>query len=315
MSARTPPPHAADANQARASDPIASAWVSANAGTGKTEVLVKRVLRLLLAGARPECILCLTYTKTAAAEMQNRLLKELADWATTPTDELRKKLGRLLGTAPQDSEVQKARRLFASALEAKGGLKIHTIHGFCERLLQRFPLESQVTPHFSVLDERNAARLRRAAFDATIARAAENKGNALGKALAKIIGVAGEEYFRQVIDAVLAKRAELARMIALHGGASDWAEAEAAALKRLFGLAEDDEAALAEGLCSILTEAEIDAALAALSVHGGKQDDAKTEAGLRAARASRGEGRVGGFRGRLSHGGGEAAREALQQGL
>ena len=79
---------AADANQARASDPSASAWVSANAGTGKTEVLVKRALRLLLAGSPPERILCLTYTKTAAAEMQNRLLKELAAWATTPTEDL-----------------------------------------------------------------------------------------------------------------------------------------------------------------------------------------------------------------------------------
>src|SRR3954465_6289858 len=92
-----PPPQIGDANQARASDPSASAWVSANAGTGKTEVLVKRVLRLLLAGSKPECILCHTYTKTAAAEMQNRLLKELASWATMPSQALCGEIARLLG--------------------------------------------------------------------------------------------------------------------------------------------------------------------------------------------------------------------------
>ncbi len=91
MSTRTLPPEA-DANQARASDPSASAWVSANAGTGKTEVLVRRCLRLLLADFEPESILCLTYTKTAAAEMQNRLLKVLGDWATIGDDKLHQTL-------------------------------------------------------------------------------------------------------------------------------------------------------------------------------------------------------------------------------
>src|SRR3970040_1164390 len=95
MSARVPLLQEADANQARASDPPASAWMSANAGTGKTEVLVKRSLRLFLAGFRPESILCLTYTKTAAAEMQNRLLKELGEWATIKQEELREKLSML----------------------------------------------------------------------------------------------------------------------------------------------------------------------------------------------------------------------------
>src|SRR5262245_15032309 len=103
--------HAADANQARAPDPSASAWVSANAGTGKTEVLVRRVLRLLLAGSEPQRILCLTYTKMAAAEMQNRLLKELAAWATLEDGTLRERLAALLGRGPDDAEVKAARRL------------------------------------------------------------------------------------------------------------------------------------------------------------------------------------------------------------
>src|SRR5680860_1127955 len=248
--------HEADANQARASDPNASAWVSANAGTGKTEVLVKRSLRLLLAGARPECILCLTYTKTAAAEMQNRLLKDLAAWATLPGEDLHLSLTALMGHAPEDSDLQRARRLFALSLEARGGLKIHTIHGFCERLLQRFPLESAVTPHFSVLDERGAALLKRRAFDAIITRAAEDRESALGLALDTIITVTGEEWFRQVVDAVLAKRTELDRMVAYHDGLTAWAEAEGAALKRLFGVAEDAEDALVTALASVLSDAE-----------------------------------------------------------
>ncbi len=176
MSARPALPEEADRNQARASDPSASAWVSANAGTGKTEVLVKRVLRLLLAGFRPESILCLTYTKTAAAEMQNRLLDDLAQWATMSPEALREELAALLRRVPEEGDLREARRLFARALEARGGLKIHTIHGFCERLLQRFPLEAQVTPHFTVLDERGQALLRKAAFDFVIARASGGQG-------------------------------------------------------------------------------------------------------------------------------------------
>jgi len=288
--------HEADANQARASDPNASAWVSANAGTGKTEVLVKRSLRLLLAGAQPECILCLTYTKTAAAEMQNRLLKDLAAWATLPGEDLHAELTALMGHAPEDSDLQRARRLFALSLEARGGLKIHTIHGFCERLLQRFPLESAVTPHFSVLDERGAALLKRTAFDAVISRAAENRDGALGRALDTIITVAGEEWFRQVVDAVLAKRSELARMVAHHDGLSSWAQAEGEALKQLFGVAQDDEAALLAELSTVLDDAAIEVMLSALVSHGSTKDDAKTEEGLRGVCGSTDEARAAALR-------------------
>ena len=258
----------ADANQSRASDPNASAWVSANAGTGKTEVLVKRSLRLLLAGARPECILCLTYTKTAAAEMQNRLLKDLASWATMPPEALHEALSKLMGREPDDKVMAGARRLFAQTLEARGGLKIHTIHGFCERLLQRFPLESQVTPHFTVLDDRGAALLKRQAFDAVIAQAAEDRDGTLGRALDTIITVAGEDYFRQVVDAVLGKRTELAAMVAHHGGLTAWAAAEGQALKQLFGVANNTEEALTEELASVLTEAEMDGTLSGLAGAG-----------------------------------------------
>jgi len=282
----------ADANQALASDPNASAWVSANAGTGKTEVLVRRSLRLLLAGARPECILCLTYTKTAAAEMQNRLLKDLADWATISDEKLRGTLAALMGHAPDDKDMQRARRLFALSLEARGGLKIHTIHGFCERLLQRFPLESQITPHFTVLDEQGATLLKRVAFDAVIARAAEDRESVLGVALDTIITVTGEEWFRQVVDAVLGKRAELGRMMAHHDGLAHWAAAEGLALKRLFGVDEDTEVGLIDALAAVLDDAAVDTMLSALVSYGSTQDDKKTEEGLRGVPGSLGEARA-----------------------
>ncbi len=290
--------HETDANQARASDPAASAWVSANAGTGKTAVLVKRVLRLLLAGSRPESILCLTYTKTAAAEMQNRLLKELASWATMTDDDLRKALSKLRKDTPQESDLRTARRLFACTLEARGGLKIHTIHGFCERLLQRFPLEAMVTPHFTVLDEQSAVLHKRDAFDSVVTRAADAPDSALGLALAKIIGLTSEDYFRQVVNVVLLKRAELTRMMALHDSLEDWAAAEAEALKQFLGVADREEDSIVAAQAAMLSDEEIDRALAAFARCGSEtKTDKDAKAALESARKSGDEGRAAALRG------------------
>ena len=157
--------------QARASDPENSAWVSANAGSGKTFVLARRVIRLLLAGTEPSKILCLTFTKAAAAEMSNRVFKLLAGWTELSDDELRKELFELDGKPPSDAQLQRARRLFARALETPGGLKIQTIHAFAERLLHQFPLEANVPAHFEILDDQLAADLQAAAL-AHVMRAA-----------------------------------------------------------------------------------------------------------------------------------------------
>ena len=224
--------------------------------------------------------------------MQNRLLKVLGEWATIEDAKLHDALSALMQRAPEDKDMRNARRLFARALEAKGGLKIYTIHGFCERLLQRFPLESRVTPHFSVLDERDQVLLRRAAFDATVAAAAKDGDSVLGEALAKIVGLTSGDYIRQVIDTVLGKRAVLARMVAYHGSAADWSEAECRALKRLFDVAGDAEDSLLDRLAAVLTDQEIDAAIAALAEFGSGAKDGDAEAALRAARSSSGESRV-----------------------
>ena len=142
-----------DASQARAAEPDACAWVSANAGTGKTYVLVRRVLRLLLSGTRPERILCLTYTKAAAAEMANRLFRQLGHWAVMADDELLATFKDLEKRAPTDEELKAARTLFARTLETPGALKVQTIHSFCEQLLRRFPLEAGIPPNSNLLDE------------------------------------------------------------------------------------------------------------------------------------------------------------------
>ncbi|ARE40589.1 ATP-dependent nuclease subunit A [Rhodovulum sp. P5] len=147
--------------QIQAADPVNSTWLSANAGSGKTRVLTDRVARLLLDHVRPERILCLTYTKAAASEMQNRLFSRLGNWAMLDDTELGRTLWELGVDGPVDPDMlRQARRLFARAIETPGGLKIQTIHSFCAGLLRRFPLEAGVSPGFADLDERTAKRLR-----------------------------------------------------------------------------------------------------------------------------------------------------------
>jgi len=152
---------AATERQVQAADPGASTWLSANAGSGKTRVLTDRVARLLLKGVAPQRILCLTYTKAAASEMQNRLFERLGGWAMLGERDLREALRDLGLDGPIEKQrLREARRLFARAIETPGGLKIQTIHSFCAGLLRRFPLEAGVSPQFTEMDDRAARRLR-----------------------------------------------------------------------------------------------------------------------------------------------------------
>ena len=154
-------PDAATRAQMGAADPSGSVWLAANAGSGKTRVLTDRVARLLLDGTMPQKILCLTFTKAAAGEMQNRLFDTLGTWSMMSDDDLRQRittLGAARGTVPTE-QLSRARTLFASAIETPGGLKIQTIHAFCASLLRRFPLEAGVSPAFSEMDETATARL------------------------------------------------------------------------------------------------------------------------------------------------------------
>jgi ATP-dependent helicase/nuclease subunit A len=166
------------ANQASAADPALSIWVSANAGSGKTFVLTRRVLRLLLSGARPQSILCLTYTKAAAAEMRSRVAGELARWATMPEPALVKELKEVEGSAYKPVLIERARTLFAQALETPGGLKIVTIHAFCESVLHRFPLEAGVPFDFAVIEDEERVRLLAATRAAVLAEGLRGAGAA-----------------------------------------------------------------------------------------------------------------------------------------
>ncbi|WP_334145379.1 double-strand break repair helicase AddA [Hyphomicrobium sp.] len=196
--------------QADAADPAASVWVSANAGTGKTHVLTMRVLRLLLAGTPPERILCLTYTKAAAAEMSKRVFDSLSKWVMLPDDALEAALLAFLDRKPDASEMARARALFTRATETPGGLSVQTIHAFAERLLQRFPLEAGVTPGFAILDEASARKLMREAIDDVIGRAARARESRLGEALAKAIAYAADDRFDDTLADALKEREWLA---------------------------------------------------------------------------------------------------------
>src|ERR1700751_129134 len=138
----------AGAKQSRASDPSRSVWVGASAGTGKTKVLIDRVLRLMLPrisgelATQPGKILCLTFTKTAAAEMSNRIYEWLSGWSVKNDAELKKELTDLIGKSPTLEVEEEARRLFARVLDTPGGLKIMTLHSFCQSVLKRFPIEA-----------------------------------------------------------------------------------------------------------------------------------------------------------------------------
>ena len=155
----------ANQSQILASEPKNSTWVGANAGSGKTKVLIDRVTRLLLNSAAPQHILCLTYTKAAASHMQNKLFERLGTWSMLPNTSLRDELNNLGENKIDDEKLAQARRLFARALDTPGGLKIQTIHSFCSSILRRFPMEAGVSPHFRELDDRNIRSLQSEILD------------------------------------------------------------------------------------------------------------------------------------------------------
>jgi ATP-dependent helicase/nuclease subunit A len=201
---------------AYAADPRASVWVVASAGTGKTTVLTDRLLRLMLDGTDPARLLCLTFTRAAAAEMANRLDSELARWATLADGELVETLQRLTGGYPDQAAVARARRLFALVLDAPGGIKISTIHAFCQNLLRRFPLEAGVSPEFAVVEERDADELLAEAAQKVVIAARDRGDPVLSEALAIIADHTAEERFGELMRALAAERGKLART--LRGG-------------------------------------------------------------------------------------------------
>ncbi len=189
--AREPARARANREQLAASDPAVSAFVAASAGSGKTKLLTDRLLRLMLSGAPPERIQCLTFTKTAAAEMALRLQKTLGRWVTMPPRELAAAL-RALDVAPTDEACRAARALFAKVLDLPGGMRIGTIHAFSQSLLRRFPLEAAISPHFQLVDDRDANDALTEAREAVLARA---DSPVMTQALATLAGLSTAEGF------------------------------------------------------------------------------------------------------------------------
>lgn len=211
----------ASERQVQASEPTATTWLSANAGSGKTRVLTDRVARLLLAGVQPQHILCLTYTKAAATEMQNRLFKRLGEWAMKPDADLHAALAELGDDSRHKPHaLANARRLFARAIETPGGLRIQTIHSFCATLLRRFPLEAGVSPQFTELDDR-AARLMRAEIVEELA------DTIAPDVIATVARAYSGEDFTQLMEQVVSRRAGFAEPLTM------------AQARALFGVGED----------------------------------------------------------------------------
>jgi len=206
--------------QRTAADPAISAFVRANAGSGKTKTLIDRVARLLLDGARPETILCVTYTKAAAAEMQRRLYRRLGDWSVMADTALTAQLVELEGLRPDAygaKRLSEARALFAQALETPGGLKIQTIHAFCEKLLRRFPLEAGVSPGFRVMDDAASAAVAAGARAAVAAHALHTDGE-IAQAYARMSVELDFGAFQQMFADFEARRGKLAAFFEREGG-------------------------------------------------------------------------------------------------
>jgi ATP-dependent helicase/nuclease subunit A len=275
--------------QIDASDPAASAWVAANAGSGKTYVLAQRVIRLMLDGADPAKILCLTFTKAAAANMANQIFGTLARWIALDDDALDQAIENIEGEWPDRLRREHARRLFAHALETPGGLKVQTIHAFCTRLLHQFPFEADVAARFTVLEERAENDLIERLRLAVLLEAAGAPESALGRALATAITAAADRTFGEVIEAAIRERDRLAAWIDRAGSVA----AAVAELSAMLGVEPDEtrdaiEAAMVQG--PLLPAAHWPAVAAVLAQ--GSSNDQDRAASLAQAAAATGDARV-----------------------
>ncbi len=262
--------------QALAANPGTSAYATANAGSGKTKVLIDRVARLLLRrpdgrpGANPDSILCITYTRAAASEMLTRLFQTLGKWAVMEDDPLRLALSQLEEAAPTDytqDQLKAARALFARALETPGGLRIETIHAFCARILRRFPLEAGVMPGFTELEEADAREIWQAAKQSAILRAAGEDRSLL----ALLAREAGRDGASSALDALKSSGRALRKFAADCG--DDDSAMERALRERIKPPAASPDALVAQAMGADFPAADIRRAIAALG--GGKVTDLK----------------------------------------
>src|SRR5580700_8898564 len=240
--------------QGEVSDPRVSAWVAANAGSGKTHVLAQRVINLLLAGVAPEKILCLTFTKAAAANMAKRVFETLGRWTTLDDTALDAAIGtQSVGTS--GARRAQARRLFARALDTPGGLKVRTIHAFCTQLLHQFPFEANVAARFSVLDEAEHTQLQERLTLAVLLEGAATPDSPLSRALTSAMTAAADQTFRDVVREAIGMRDKISHWVMSAGSV----EAAIANLSKTLGVdpADDVETVEAKMLdSSVIAQSE-----------------------------------------------------------
>ena len=235
-------PQAVTERQTAVSDPGSSAWVAANAGSGKTHVLAQRVIRLLLSGVNPARILCITFTKAAAANMANRVFNDLRAWTVLDDAALDAAMRRAGEKQIDDKRRLRARQLFALALETPGGLKVHTIHAFCTQLLHLFPFEANVAARFEVLDEAQETQLLERLSMDVMMNASGEPDSPLGRALAQAVLAAADVTFRDLVREVIRERDKLMKWVEAAGGVPQAMDQ----LSRALGIDPDETAAQVE---------------------------------------------------------------------
>jgi ATP-dependent helicase/nuclease subunit A len=257
--------------QNSASNPIHSVWVSANAGAGKTHILVERIIRLLLPpfNCPPHKILCLTYTKAAATEMTERLFHRLGAWITKTDAELLDDITKMTGRTPAYNDIIIARRLFASVLETAGGLKIQTIHGFCEHLLRRFPNESGYPTDFTLLSDVDLKNIYHDALNNLSLYVLQNPQTELANAL----GVISKHYnMNDFIDLVINSRKIYTQITA--DGSEFW---NAERLVQTLGLpSEIENKNIYDDFLNLLDDTKISCLISALE-SGGTNDNKRAD--------------------------------------
>jgi len=261
--------------QSEASDPTASAWVAANAGSGKTYVLAQRVINLLLEGVAPEKILCITFTKAAAANMAKQVFDRLATWTTLDDAALDNAIAGHANVAATAPRRALARRLFARALETPGGLKVHTIHAFCTQLLHQFPFEANVAARFSVLDEAEQSQLLERLTLGVLLDGAAAPDSALARALTIAMTAAADQTFRDVVREAIGNRDAIMQWVTHAGGVA----AAIARLSEKLGVDPSDslEKIEADYFAGTIIAPEEWPALAEILARGGKSDSEQAD--------------------------------------
>ncbi|MEO0327158.1 MAG: double-strand break repair helicase AddA [Pseudomonadota bacterium] len=275
MTAKFKIPQSTLDEQFNASDPSVSAWVSANAGSGKTHVLTQRVIRLMLAGSAPDRILCLTFTKAAAANMKARVFETLSGWTMMEDADLDIAIKDLSGSSPTTTERNRARELFTRALDTPGGLKILTIHAYCESLLHQFPIEANVPGHFTTIQDTDQANLLEEARAHVLSGQVD--GLDIDGIYARLSSVAADLTIDNAISELVASRSKFSTWV------EDKEDTEILkALRLSFGLDENEtETGLLEIFVFSLSEITSDLqSIASIASESGKQTDQKLAAAL-----------------------------------